>query len=317
MGLWNEWQKRRRRQSGVYLFPIGTIISQTGAFGENLGILELSYSFDTDRVTLRYPFRTHIPIDSSIPCDSHFLNRIEKYKNSIATVTPYLLHRFEDPIYDKHLDDPTNLFHFEETEMSLATIACTGILHSLRTFAKKGDDPIQLYFIPPGMIRSSVPIVNNRVVLQFSDIFRLLAMGFDNNGKVGYPIVDFYLKKAELSLMIESLSILQTLLSPQIGFAFSDSVYHSSQIGFPFINRLVLEIGGVPYHELPDLVHVATNTFLAEWFCRSEEMTFGLLSLMPKDKSGRHLKVNDLMRRAEEAGALREFDLLALYLRSL
>ncbi len=298
-------------------FCVGTIISQTGAFGENLGVLELSYSFDTDRLTVRYPFRTHIPIDSSIPCDPYFLKRIEEFKGSIATVTPYLLHQFDDLIYDKHLDDPSNLFHFEETEMSLATIACTGILHGLRSVAKNGSDPIQLYFIPPGMIRSTVPIVNNRAVLQFSDVFRLLAMGFDPEGKVGFPIVDFYLYKNELSLMIESLSILQTLISPQIGFAFSDSVFHTSQIGLPFINRLVLEIGGIPYQELPDLVHVATNSFLAEWLCRSEEVTFGMLSLMPKDHSGRHLKVNDLMVRAKAAGSLREFDLFSIYLRSL
>ena len=228
-----------------------------------------------------------------------------------------MYHRFDDLIYDKSVDDPTNLFHYEETEASLAAIACTGILYGLHSFAKKGDDPIQLYFIPPGMIRSSVPIVNGRVILQFSDVFRLLAMGFDKNGKAGFPIVDFYLNKKELSLMIESISILQSLLSPQIGFAFSDSVTLESQIGIPFINRLNLTIGGVTYYDLPDLVHVATNSFLAEWLCRSEEMTFGMLSLMPKDKTGRHLNMDDLIQRAERLGSLREFDLLSVYLRSL
>ena len=69
--------------------------------------------------------------------------------------------------------------------MSLAIIACTGILAGLRkSLHSSADDPIQFYFMAPGMIRSEVQVVDDRVTLQFSDVFRMLAMGFD---EVGYP----------------------------------------------------------------------------------------------------------------------------------
>ena len=132
---------------------------------------------------------------------------------------------------------------------------------------------------------------------------------------MGFPIVDFYLGKGEIALLVESISLLQQAISPLIGLAFSDSVsFATNPWGIPFINRMDLSIDGVPYKELPDLLHVATNSFLAGWLCRSPDVTFGLVSVLPKDKYGRPLGLDGVRG---SAASPREFDMMSIYLQSL
>ena len=50
--------------------------------------------------------------------------------------------------------------------------------------------------------------------------------------------------KFELSLLIESISTLQTMISPLIGFAWSESLEITENgMGIPFYNRYQLKLG--------------------------------------------------------------------------
>lgn len=264
----------------VYSKPITVgkaILVQAGSFGRFLGKLKLRWTKGSLEVLNK---DTILDIDDSVPMDLEMAQTISTYKkelNSFLSKTPFS--------YDSYIFTAQNSFiRKKESTNELGVLITSSIREELN---KTATDPLQLYFTSLGLIRKNIIKGHS---YQLSDIFKIMAIGFDENLKPGAKVVSFYLTKKEVYNLINFMEV-YGMMSSKFTPAFSNTIsYKNRWWGIPFINKLsTLTLNGKPYDEWPELIHVGTSQFVAAYLPKVQAMSYGMLEFIPKDKTGKLL----------------------------
>ena len=287
--------------------PKGVILAQAGSYGRFLGRIELEY-FE-GRVRSRKKARQHlILIDDSIPVDKEVFDKIESYKLLISKkVLKGSRYRYDTPIYKNKKRVERGYLPTSD----LGKLVTTGLRSELN---KQLDDPIDVYFSPLALIRwGAIPALKGKkegTVIQYSDIFRMLGMGFDEELRPGTPIVDFYISKDDFVKVLQ-FTELYRLINHHSIISYSPSLSYETYGKIPVLKnkKKTLRLHGKPFSKWPDRIHVATNLKLAKYIFRLKELSYGLVQVDVTDRSGKVLK------SLESLGGVREHTLFSDYLR--
>ncbi len=257
----------------------GKLIAQTGSYGRNLGRLELQW--ENGAIALRPGNPTHVAVDAKLPFDTGMLKKIEGYKQELAVPLSAIGFQYATPIIE--LTKTTE--HVNEPNSELGIFVTSRLRNELN---RRVTTPVDVYFTSMGVIREGMHTVDGKPTpLQFSDIFRILPLGFGPNGEIGAPVRTVYLTKSDLWKMMNFLEIYRHL-SSSFCPAYSDSVkYRVRSWGVPFVNRIAdLTLHGKPYSQWPELIHVATNQYVSGFFDKLPALSKGLVKLVARDKLG-------------------------------
>jgi 2',3'-cyclic-nucleotide 2'-phosphodiesterase (5'-nucleotidase family) len=253
-----------------------TILSHTGCCGEYLGLMELSYK-KGEGVQVRELH--HLLIDDSIPADEGMMKRIKQYKEDLRKVfvSPYDYRTVVTEIDRDFLkvDEPNNPY---------GRWVVSGILSELN----KLGTPVDLYASNLDLLRGSLFTVNGGATkVQFSDIFKIMSLGFDRNGHPGSPIVTYYFTKSDLWTMLEAYEMYTDILGMYFP-CWSDSFqFEKWYWGIPYVNRFKnVTLHGKPYEEWPELVHIASPELLANFWTKARDLTSGLVDITLRDREG-------------------------------
>jgi 2',3'-cyclic-nucleotide 2'-phosphodiesterase (5'-nucleotidase family) len=302
-----------------------TIIHQAGAFGDNLGVLDLT--FDGWNVHLAHPNDpSSIKIDSARATDPHYLEMIAQYKQILGDrLGGYGNYAYSSFVFTSKKDFPYKLERFNP----LGQLVTQGIAIRLNHVLTNGQvdqidgicrreiqppdvvdrNPVSLYFTAQALIRSDLEgdISTN---YQFSDIFRLLSIGYDKGMNLGYPVVAFYVTQSEFYRLVSIFDLAGKHMPDAIP-AFPYALSYRDGWGIPMFNQVKdLEIGGVPYQDCQPLIKVATNLFMLEnLITKVATKSFGLINITPKDWQGNPIEISD-------QGLPKEFVLLSDYFKN-
>ncbi len=284
----------------VYTKPIiigNSVLVQAGCFGRYLGKLALKW--DGAKLNVINKDTIH-DIDDSIPVDIEMTEAINSYKMEIDRFLAETGFSYDSFIFTAK----ESLIRKKESSNELGVLVTSAVREELNKTAR---DPVEVYFTSLGLIRKNI-IKDHRY--QLSDIFKIMAIGFDEEQKPGPKVVSFYLSKSEVFDLINFMEV-YGMISHKFTPAFSNSVsYHNRWWGIPFINKLGdLKLNGKSYSEWPELIHVGTSQFVAAYLPKVQSMSYGLLEFIPKDKNGRVLD-NPFIHQNKE------YVLLAKYLKS-
>lgn len=255
------------------------VVAQAGSYGRYLGKLELSY--DGQKVVLKNPKTSNVAINSEIKTDTQYLLKVAGYKKELTEAIGHLGYDYNSPI----ATIAKTVLRGLEPNNQLGILVTTAIRGELNRHLK---DPVDIYFTSASLVRESLVAVEGKPTpYQFSDVFRLLPMGFGENLSVGSPIKTFYLAKKDLWRLINFLEVYRHI-SANFTTAYSDSfTYRIREWGVPFVNRLAeVKLHGKPYSEWPEFVQLATNSYVASFFDKLPAMSKGWLTLVPRDKQG-------------------------------
>jgi 2',3'-cyclic-nucleotide 2'-phosphodiesterase (5'-nucleotidase family) len=256
----------------------GTIVTQTGSYGENLGYLNLVYDTVKRKLALFDGTRAkHIAIDASMPASSEWSRRVSDWRKkslslmglSPADADEIVFVPDKDYLAERKLFSPMGLF-------------VTTAVHKELNSAQAAK--IDLYFTSAGLIRKSffkgIPYTQ-------SDLFNIFSIGFDDNQKPGVDIVAFYLTPKEIRTLLNFLE-LYSKFSGTFSPVMSDSIgYDIRWWGIPFLNRVTnLKLHGVDLDKHSGLIKVATNSFVAKSIDTIHKISYGLVSVVPKDENG-------------------------------
>ncbi len=287
----SEVKKLARKISGVdviiaghtheeeFFIENGIIISQTGSYGEKLGLLELTYDEKLKKVFLVNPNKHPIiPIDEQTPPNPYWTKIINDWRKD----------SFKLMGDDKKNNDEIVFVPKEDHIISSVPFSPAGtfIASSLRdqlNFETTND--VDIYFTSTGLIRTSF---YKGVPYTRPEIFELVSIGFDKNSVPGVDVVSFYLTPHEVKLVLNFLE-LYSFVSPSYSPVFSSNLtFDYTKWGIPFLNRITnIKLNGKNLSDENRLIKIATNKYITNNLGTISKATRGFVKIDPKDKFGK------------------------------
>lgn len=263
-----------------------TIITQVKCYGNYLGVLPLKW--DGKKVSLQNNEATYKIIDDKVPVDTEYMLLVDKYLDEINKQLESFDYSYNTPIFK------TSKSYFRkdgESHNELGKIVTSAIKKQFNLSKKKELEPIDAYFTTMGMVRADMKAPVENTPYQLSDTFKFLPLGTSKDGKPGFPIVTFYLKKKEVKLLINFLEIYKYVSGDYTLVISDDITYEVNKWGIPMFNRIKnLKLRGIPFDKWPDYINLATSSYVASHIHQVGPMSYGLVSFTPVNKKGVEVK---------------------------
>ncbi len=261
-----------------------TIIGSVGSYGRKLGVAKLSKNSDGDWSLDRYEL---ITIDSSIEEDETLRGRIEEYKKSVQK------NYFDDfgMKYDEvvatsefqfHTPEELSAFHGEAT---IGNLISDAYIYSVKQ--AEGDDytTVDAAIVPNGTIRDT--IFPGEITT--ANAFGISSLGIGADKKPGYPLISVYLTGKELKTACEvDASITPLMEEAQLYMSGVNFTFNPNRLIFNKVVKaeLLKEDGSTEEIEDTKLYRVVCNLYSAQMLSIVGDKSFGLMSIVPKDKDG-------------------------------
>lgn len=259
-----------------------TAVVSAGRYGENLGKIVLQPNGD------RWTISTYdlIPIDNTLAEDPEILEMIEDYKVNVNEqyLSKYGL-SFNDVLAQSPFGfTPASQLAKTNTEEPLAHFIGDAYIDAVKQIEKENYVPVDIAVVPSGVLRDS--ITQGDVLVK--DAFKILPLGVGKDGISGYPLLSVYLTGKEIKLAAE----IDASISPILSFA---KLYITGMSYELNPNRIILNkvteshlFDGVNKSDINDdqLYRVVADLYSAQMLGVVNDMSYGLLSLAPKDANG-------------------------------
>lgn len=291
-----------------------TVIASVGQYNDNLGLIsfvekEGDYQLDT------YQLKA---LDKSVKADDKTAAKVESFKNLVDK------EYFEDFGYNwndilaKNSVEFTDIedFGLEQGEDTLGNIIADSYIYGVKKAEGKDYKTVDVAVAPAGVIRESFDSGNITV----GEAFNVLSLGTGADGIAGYPLVSVYLTGAELKLAAEvDISVSPLMGSARLYMSGLNYKYNSHRmlLNKTYDIELIRKNGETEEIDDDKLYRVVADLYSAQMLGMVNSMSYGLLSLAPKDAQGNLIEDYEQhiihMKNGEE---LKEWYALASYIDS-
>lgn len=171
------------------------------------------------------------------------------------------------------------------TELNLGSLIADAYTYAVEQ-ADTGDDaPVMVAVAPAGTIRDTYALGNITV----ENVFNSFSLGIGEDGIPGYPLISVYLTGEELKLVAEIDSSISDLMST--ARLYTDGLYWHYNPNRLILNKatdVFIVDGDGNRVELEDdkLYRVVTDFYSSQMLGGVTDMSFGLLSIIPKFADG-------------------------------
>ena len=261
-----------------------TYIASVGEYGKYLGNTSL-----TQNENGRWKMDSYelIVVDTSIEPDAATQEKIDVFS---STIDSYYLAQFG---YTKDQVLCTNEITFAtssdtynlHTELNLGSIMADAYTYAVETFSDTDPHPVDMAVVPSGTIRDTYALGN----ITTENVFNSFSLGIGKDGIPGYPLISIYLTGAELKTAAEiDASVSDFMTSARL---YTDGLYWNYNPNRMILNKVTdvyLCNGNEERVELEDdkLYRVVTDFYSSQMLGGVTDLSFGLLSLVPKFADG-------------------------------
>lgn len=290
-----------------------TYIVSAGPYCSNLGSITLEWTEDGQKTLRDYRL---IPIDETLEEDSAIQSRVESWKEQVNKGYLSSYHM----TYDQKLtQNPWNLMPPEgdvQAGNALGELVADSYRWAVQQAEGEESEPVAVAVTAAGVLRA--PILSGAVTT--SEAFDVLSMGVGKDGSSGFPLVSCYLTGKEIRAMLE-IDASITPIMPEVQLYVSGVQYKFNPHRM-FFNRVMRcqlqgEDGSLSELEEDRLYRVVSGLYSAQMLSTVKEKSFGLLSLVPKDREGVPIEdFTDHIVYQSNGSELKEWYALASYLQS-
>jgi 5'-nucleotidase len=300
-----------------------TWIVQAGSCGRNVGVLDLEVEGKDCRM-IHYAL---IPVDDRIPGDSRVQADVEELRAKVEE-------QFLRPLGVTY-QEPLAKISFPLTqepwgESNLGDFVSDAIRWAMDRHEVRPDDPAtrtRAAVQSNGVLRDPL-LPGRRGILALCDLFRAIPLGFGPDGEMGYPLLAMYITAAEIRKALEVLTSVASMRGTDYmlqisGIRFS---YNPRRVPLDRVTEVLIQEASGEFVPLdtssdnPALYKVGVNLYNAAFLKVIGRFTHGILTVIPKDRSGR--PVQDLAEalldkdpKAPGVQELKEWEALVAYLR--
>ena len=286
-----------------------TYIVSAGEYGENLGVVNMSFDGDSAEVT----DYTLVPIDENVAEDKEIAQKVQEYKEQVEVnyLAKYGV-SFDEIIVD-------NPFEFESVDEVYATQHDSDLGNLFADAYKSAVEkatgqPVDVALTAAGVIRETLP--QGKVTT--SDIFNAASLGVGTEGE----LVKVYISGKELKAALEVDASVQPIMkSAQLFFSGVEYSFNTNRMIFNKIDKAYLVRNDGTREEIVDdkIYSVVTGMYVGQMLGSVKEKSFGLLSIIPKDINGNPLEADELVNHVVYNGdaPLKEWYAITAYLKAM
>ncbi len=261
-----------------------TYIASCAEYGKYLGDISMVQNADGSWEMESYDL---IPVTTDIVQDEetqavvdHFLSMVdEKYLSHFGLTKDQVLCTNE--VEFATVKDLGSL----HTELNLGSLIADAYTYAVESSNTGDDNPVLVAVAPAGTIRDTYALGNITV----ENVFNSFSLGIGEDGIPGYPLLSVYLTGEELKLVAEIDSSVSDLMTT--ARLYTDGLYWHYNPNRMILNKTtqayIIDSAGNRI-ELEDdkLYRVVTDFYSSQMLGGVTDMSFGLLSLVPKYADG-------------------------------
>jgi len=300
-----------------------TLVVQAWCYGKQVGVMDLVWK--EGKVALQN--YAAVPVTSAIPGDKDIQRMIDGFKRQIDQD----LLRPVGMSYDQVLAETRWDLANDAEESPLGNLIADSIRWYVNTTDPAAGDPAARVVVAVesnGIIRDNLLAgTTGKIIL--GDLFRTFPLGIGADDTMSYPLISFYLYGYEIKRALEILTSVRPFKGDDYFLQISGLRFTYNPRRMIFDRVTGIEIGSEEdgYRPLDysaanqQLYRVAANIYNAAFLKLVGRFTYGLLEIVPKDRSGRSIaKLSDARVDADPARPgvqeLKEWQGLVTYVRS-
>ncbi|QQK07944.1 bifunctional metallophosphatase/5'-nucleotidase [Miniphocaeibacter halophilus] len=176
----------------------------------------------------------------------------------------------------------------EHKEEPLANLITDSYIHAIKNIEGDNYKRIAASIVPYGTIRGSLTKGNITV----SDVFNISSLGIGPDKISGYPLIEVYLTGKELKTTAEVDASIQPIMDvAQLYISGMNYSFNPNRLIFNKVDNLYLidENGNKEEIKDDELYRVVTGLYTAQMLSIVKDQSFGLMSIVPKNKSGEEI----------------------------
>lgn len=291
-----------------------TYIVSCGEYGKNLGTISMTQKDDGRWKATSYEL---IPVSDEVNPDETTQAKIDALMD---TVDINYLAKFgytrkevlaENDIEFNSLDEMST----KHEELNLGDIISDAYVYAVENSDNYDGDPVDVAVVPSGTVRDTYA----KGEITVESVYNSFSLGIGKDGLAGYPLISAYLTGKELKLVAE--------IDASISDFMTTARLYCSGLNFTFNpHRMILNKVTDCYltgqdgkrEEIQDdkLYHVVTDLYTGQMLGSVMDISYGLLSIIPKDKEGNPIEDLEEYAIMEENQELKAWVAIARYMQS-
>lgn len=291
-----------------------TYIVSCGEYGKNLGTISMTQKDDGRWKATSYEL---IPVSDEVNPDETTQAKIDALMD---TVDINYLAKFgytrkevlaENDIEFNSLDEMGT----KHEELNLGDIISDAYVYAVENSDNYDGDPVDVAVVPSGTVRDTYA----KGEITVESVYNSFSLGIGKDGLAGYPLISAYLTRKELKLVAE--------IDASISDFMTIARLYCSGLNFNFNpHRMILNKVTDCYltgqdgkrEEIQDdkLYHVVTDLYTGQMLGSVMDISYGLLSIIPKDKEGNPIEDLEEYAIMEENQELKAWVAIARYMQS-
>lgn len=287
-----------------------TYIVSAGEYGKYLGVV--NFAFDGDSITLEnYEL---VPVDEKVPEDARIAAKVQQFKTIVEEkyLADYGVGFDEVLIENLYKFDSVNEVKATQHESTLGNLFADAYKAAVENAT---GEPVDVALTATGVIRGTLPVGHVTV----SDVFDAASLGVGTEGE----LVKLYLTGKDLKAVFEVDASVQPFMNDaQLFISGTQYSFNTNRMIFNKVDTCRLKRADGTLEEIDEdkLYSVVAGMYVGQMLGSVKEKSFGLLSIVPRDKDGNPIEAEGFVNfvvRAENGTPVKEWYAIASYLQSM
>lgn len=291
-----------------------TYIVSCGEYGRNLGSLSMTQNSDGRWNLSAYEL---IPVSEDVKADKATQERIDALMDTVDTnyLADFGYTRKEVLAQNDVEFNSLEEMGTEHKELNLGDIMADAYVYAVENSEYYDGDPVDVAVVPSGTVRDTY----TKGDITVEDVYNSFSLGIGKDGVDGYPLINAYLTGKELKLVAEvDASISDFMTTARLYCSGLNFTYNPHRMILNKVTDCYLTRADGERTEIEDdkLYHVVTDLYTGQMLGSVMKMSYGLLSLEPKDKDGNPIENLEDHAVMEGNKELKAWDAIARYMQS-
>ena len=291
-----------------------TYIVSCGEYGRNLGSLSMTQNSDGRWNLSAYEL---IPVSEDVKADKATQERIDALMDTVDTnyLADFGYTRKEVLAQNDVEFNSLEEMGTEHKELNLGDIMADAYVYAVENSEYYDGDPVDVAVVPSGTVRDTY----TKGDITVEDVYNSFSLGIGKDGVAGYPLINAYLTGKELKLVAEvDASISDFMTTARLYCSGLKFTYNPHRMILNKVTDCYLTRADGERTEIEDdkLYHVVTDLYTGQMLGSVMKMSYGLLSLEPKDKDGNPIENLEDHAVMEGDKELKAWDAIVRYMQS-
>lgn len=291
-----------------------TYIVSCGEYGRNLGSLSMTQNSDGRWDLSSYEL---IPVSEDVEADQETQKQIDALMDKVDTnyLADFGYTRKEVLAQNDVEFNSLEEMETKHEELNLGDIMSDAYVYAVENSEYYDGDPVDVAVVPSGTVRDTY----TKGDITVEDVYNSFSLGIGRDGVAGYPLINAYLTGKELKLVAEvDASVSDFMTTARLYCSGLNFTYNPHRMILNKVTDCYLTRTDGERIEIQDdkLYHVVTDLYTGQMLGSVMKMSYGLLSLEPKDKDGNPIENLEDQAVMEGGRELKAWDAIARYMQS-